>query len=441
MNMKPVILAIALASCVRCSSPSARELTLDAALQAAMDNHPGVEQLKAAVEQSRRQLGQARASLLPTLDYQMSASHTFDDVNSSSSAAASPTSAALAAMFASDEGEVTNALQLTWTLYDAGRGHGIRAARASLSAAERDLERFREQLSVNVFTAFMSAYLARHALAAQAQSREYFAALQKDARARFEEGLIPESDFLTFANSYDSAVIQEMNYTLQMRQAVIGLENLMHEPLAEDITLTLPEHPAPDGDSHDAEALIAEALNRRADVLAMRDRVEALEHAEEQVRGSLKPSVAMGVQYQHSENDLKNLDSNDDVAQITAQMNWRLGDGGRRRHAAGEAGARLAQFKAQQDALEWSVRREVRDACFRIQNAQDRIRVLESTLANAEKNLEIVTLRYKEGLITVTRVTDAELNLTRARLNMISARTDLALARRALTLAIGGPAQ
>jgi outer membrane protein TolC len=417
------------------------ELTLDRAMDAALSNHPTVAQLKATVEQSRRQLGQSRSALYPTLDYQLSTSTTVGDESAPSSTAASATSAALASMFAQDEGDVSNALSLNYTLYDAGRRPGIRAGREFLTAAELDLARFRDQLAVNVFTAFMSAYMAGQALHVQEQSRDYFSELRREARVRFEEGLIAESDFLTFADAYDQADIAVLNNSLQMRKAVIGLENLMHEPLGEDVRLALPGAAEPMAAACDVEALVAQALEQREDVQSARARAAALGHTVNQVKGALKPSITVGAAYQISENDIGDVDSYDDLTRITAQMNWRLTDGGRRRNAVLEAGARREQVLAQLNSLEWGVRREVRDACYAIDNAQSRIGILESSVGNAEKNLEIVTLRYKEGLITVSYVTDAELNLTRARLSMIQARVDLALGRRAMNLAIGGVTQ
>ena len=495
----------------------AEVLTLEQAMDLAERNHPTIEQLQAAVEQSGHLLNQARASLHPTLDYQFEITSTVDDQGSSSP---------LAAMFASDEGEFTNTFNLSYSLYDPTRNPGIRAREHSMAAGELELERFRDELRVNIFNAFLMAFLAGEAQWVQQQSQSYFSELRDVALVRFEQGLIPKNDYLTFANSFDQALISAKKYDYDRRLALLALENLMNQPVPQDTVL---EKPIPveimraqgeDGIDKAIEAfafenvmasmmerlldepatfdmngllleairtgdhgvrrydtdmitqvLFREALNQRLgielpvidqgglpapdtlalaadaaadareDVRATEEKIDSAKASARQAQGSKKPQINVGATYQHTENSITDLDSKDDITVVLAQLNWRLRDGRSRDAQIKAAEAQIRQLEAGLAALKWGVRAQILDAYFKINYALARLAYLENTIRDARKNLEIIDLRYREGLLIVTEVTSARLSLEQAQLQQISAAVDLGVGLRRLELALGGENQ
>ncbi|HOO56815.1 MAG TPA: TolC family protein [bacterium] len=402
---------------------AAQQLSLEQAISMAEANNPGIDQLAAAIEQADRLLSQSRAALYPVLDYKFSITGYLDE---------DPYAAAF-----QDTGDFTNQLALSYSVYSPTRRPAISAGRYSADAGRKDLERYMDSLRTLVYNAFMQAYLAEQSLDVNMKSRDYFEELKKNAGIRVKEGMTPETDFLTFSNSFDSALIQLESSRYSRRMAILALEKLIHEPVGDRVSLIMPEI-ASGGDDYDPEALIMDALGRREDVRASELRLKAAESAIEISKGGKKPSVSVGAAYQHEENAITQLDHNDDVTTVYAQINWRLSDGHYTGNAVSEAQAKKDALEAGLADLKWTVRADVLDSYYRIVTAKEKIRVLENTVRNAEKNLDILTKRYREGLITVINITDAELNLTTFRLSLIQARVDLGTGRRALELALGG---
>lgn len=400
---------------------AAEKLTLEGAIETALRENPSVEQLEAAIQESERVLGQAKAARMPTLDNQLSYTRYYDE---------KPTQM-------SPGSKYTETLNLGYSLYDATREPSIISSRRNMDAARRELARYRRNLAHQVHSAFIQAYLAGNALEVETMSLDYYEQLKRDARVRFEEGLIPESDYLTFENAWDSARISLAGYRLQLDTALLALEGLMHMPVGGDIELEMPGAPQDVGDV-DLEALYRRALDLRRDVLASRLRIEALGASVDTAKGSKLPSLNLGYTYQLEESSFKDIDHNKDIGILTAQMNWRLADGGARNHRIAQAEAAKLGAEAQFDVFKWQVRSDVRSAFFQLRNAATRVDILKKTVADAERNLDILTERYKEGLIIVTTVRDAEVSLNRARHNLITARADLAVNTSALELATGG---
>lgn len=402
----------------------AGELTLEQAVKTAIEKNSGLEAMVEAVEQSDRVLNQARSAYFPTLDYQFSITGYLDEDPSKASALTDP-------------GEFTNTVSANYTLYDGGRREKLRAGKFGAEAAEMDYERALAELKTNVKKAFLGAYLSKSSLDVQSKSLEYYAGLKKEAKARFDEGLIPESDYLTFANAYDQAKMMEIQYERDYGIAVLALEGLTHSEIPEgtELVMGVDEMTVPDGG---AEALVEEAYRNREDVRAARARVEALKAASKAVGALKRPTVAAGAAYSMTENALTDIDHNDDIVAVYAQVSLRLSDGGQRVQARLEKESAARQAEARLTSLKWKARSDVLEAIYRIDAAERRLEIVQGSVIDAEKNLDIVTKRYHEGLIIDSKVTDAELNLTRARLGEISEKVSLAIARDALALATGG---
>ncbi len=396
-------------------------LTLDEAVDTALRENPTIAQLQASIQESERVLGQAKSARMPTLDNQLTLTRYLDEKLIPGTATS----------------KFTETLNLSYSLYDAARQPSIDASRKHMEASRFELARYRRSLAHQVYRAFLQAFVAGNALEVETSSLEYYAQLKRDARVRYEEGLIPESDYLTFANAYDGARISKAGYRLQLDIALLALEGLMHRPVGETVELDMPDIPADIGQV-DLDALYERALALRRDVLASRVRVEALGASADAARGSKKPSLQVGYTYRLEESSIKNIDHNKDIGLLTGQMNWRLSDGGARNHKIAQAEAQELGAEAKFEVFKWQVRSDIRSSFFQLRNAATRMEILAKTVSDAERNLDILTERYKEGLIIVTTVRDAEISLNRARHNLIKARADLAVDRNALELAIGG---
>ena len=99
-----------------------------------------------------------------------------------------------------------------------------------------------------------------------------------------------------------------------------------------------------------------------------------------------------------------------------------------------EAQADLKNIQALLRDMEDGIRVQTREAFLQAKSAWERIEVAGATVSEAEENLRIVSDRYRNGLLTIVVLLDAEVALEQARKNHFQALYDYktALARLAL---------
>ena len=105
--------------------------------------------------------------------------------------------------------------------------------------------------------------------------------------------------------------------------------------------------------------------------------------------------------------------------------------------SAARAAARAAEL-----TVKWQesvASREVEEARRAIQTAQARIGYAQTALAASESVRAIRTARYREGLLPLMDVLDAESSLTGARALLLTSQLDFRLGQAQLALALGQP--
>jgi outer membrane protein TolC len=100
-----------------------------------------------------------------------------------------------------------------------------------------------------------------------------------------------------------------------------------------------------------------------------------------------------------------------------AGVNINLSSGGASSSKSGMARAELRSLKLTRDKLLDDIRLEVKGAYLDLQSSAQKIEVAKTAVAQAEENLRLQRLRYKEGVGTATDVLDAVTLLTTAESN------------------------
>jgi outer membrane protein len=100
-----------------------------------------------------------------------------------------------------------------------------------------------------------------------------------------------------------------------------------------------------------------------------------------------------------------------------AGVNINLSSGGASSSKSGMARAELRSLKLTRDKLLDDIRLEVKSAYLDLQSSALKIEVAKTAVAQAEENLRLQRLRYKEGVGTATDVLDAVTLLTTAESN------------------------
>ena len=330
-------------------------------------------------------------------------------------------------------------LRLSQPLWTGGRIRGgIDAAGLERDAAAADQEAARQQVAHRVIESYTAAVLARGELEVTRESlatARAHVALIADLR---DAGLVVASDLLQ-AEVRESEV-QELTIRAESAAAVsvAALNLALGRDL--DTPVTLPAELAHDGgdaggDDVELARLVARARERRPDLDAARSRQAASERATRVARAARRPQVGLDASVEANAEDFFGTDG--DSWAVTVGLSYDLFDGGAGRARVARAEHRASEAAEHAELLAQAISLEVRRAAFELRAAGQRLVQAEKGVELAERSLEIVADRYREGLTILTELLDAETALTRSRLRRIAATRDVLLARATLDLATG----
>ncbi len=97
----------------------------------------------------------------------------------------------------------------------------------------------------------------------------------------------------------------------------------------------------------------------------------------------------------------------------------------------------VKNLKAQEENLKLNIRLEAEQAYLSLREAEERIRVTEKAVVQAQENYELARGRYQVGVGSPLEITDAEVLLANARANHIQALYDYKVAAARIEKAMG----
>jgi outer membrane protein TolC len=324
-------------------------------------------------------------------------------------------------------------LQANWLLFD-----GF-ARRARTLAATYDVQRNRELaddtrrlLLLSATVTFRQAQLALENIRVLDQDRLFNRNLEEDSQKRFRAGSVPETDVFNFSIRALQAESSLFQARLDYQNACTVLAELMALPGSGLPPGTGPvpvisELPVPEPQM---EEEFRYALYHRPDYNAAEAGLRALEQQVRAAKGDLAPKVSLtgGVNYTENENrsDMDHYGNQEAFAGVTAE--WELFTGGRKSGVIKQAVAEMRALKEQRAALRLSIRSAVQQ---RIDESRTAFAVFDKQQQIYELSVKVrdsVEKSYKAGVASITRLNEAQTDLTRSSGALASSRISYLLA-------------
>jgi len=262
-------------------------------------------------------------------------------------------------------------------------------ARKAVERAEHQLQLARVEVALDVERLYYGVLRARDTLSLRRNATERAARQLDIARRRHASGQVTELQLREVEQNLSVAELAEREAEHRLHMAWMALRQAIGDTAWEmDGEIELEHEIALAREEVDIEQALADAQERRLEVLFAR---QAVEDAQRAVR----------------------LADNDYTPRVELQ---------RARIALSEAELALAEAEAQ-------VRREVWDAAIRLQEAEGRYELALERLALASDQLDLAELRYHNGLNTVLDVLTAESVLAAAETEAVAAHYDYNIAR------------
>jgi outer membrane protein TolC len=420
------------------------ELTLERAIGLALEHNHRLLAEQAAVDAAEAEVDVARTRKLPSVDAVASFQNTDNPVfvfgNRLRQGTFSQQDFALDRLNDPDAlHNYTAQIVASLPLWTGGRIASAIDVSIGEHAAARSLhERVRQEVIHQVVEAYSAAVLANLQLGAAKAALESAGAQVALTRDLFEGGLVVESDPL-LAQVREGAVRElVIRAESAVRRSRAALNLTIGRPL--EAALALPDDlDEPDDGAPPLEPpgrLDELARSRRPDLQAAREQVTVAASRVEQARAGRKPELGLEGSWETNDRDFFSTDQ--DNYSLALALRVPLFRGGANRAAIARAEHRLRQTEESTHRLEQAIALEVVTLHSETLAAAQRLELARQGVALAERSVEIVQDRYREGLATLPELLAGEAALTHSRMQEVAARRDQLLTRAALDLATGG---
>lgn len=396
---------------------SQKTVTLDEAIRLAFEHNPLLSASRQDRIAAEAESAAARAALLPRLEL----SETYMRTNNPVQAFGARLNQGnlTAADFEVDRlnhpdafDNFRFAISLTQSIYNGGRELlGLRMARIGKEMAETDYEAARQRLRFNVTQAYYDLVLAQERLEVAQEAEQIAQEDLKQIRSRYEQGLVVKSDLLSAAVRLADMKTERMQADNAVTLARMALKNAIG--LTEEVAVAEGLE-APSAILAELQSLQEEARRYRPDHRILQRELDRAETEIRIARSAFLPQLNLQGNYEvnTANSTADGSDSYTGLALLSINLFNGLGDQ-----------ARLAQAKTKREKLKAllmdqarSIELEVTEAYLHLTAAQERIKVYEETVQQAEENLRIVRNRYQAGITTLIDLHTAEHLVTQSKM-------------------------
>jgi Outer membrane protein len=415
-------------------------LTIAQAVDSALQKNPTLKAADYIVEASKAKIGGARSGLLPRIDLYEGFTRTNNPMmvvgsKLNQEAFSSKDYALTQLNNPSPINNFNTQFIVTQPIFDQGKTWvGIRQAKIGSQATQEERMRVKQEVIFEVIKTYSQAIRSQEDLTLAQRTEAMAAAHVKLAEDLFQTGQAVKSDVLSAQvrlSEVKEMVIQARN---GVKIAHAALNKVMGINQNDDFEIQ--GELACIREEYDLNNLIAEALEKRPDLLAMNNYVKNGREGVRMAKTNYLPAFHLMAHYDFNDrNDAWGSEGESWTVGGIFQFNFF--DGLSSTYKVKETSAVLNQLTSKLEELMSSVELEVREAFYQMEEADERVKVVNEAMTHAEESLRIVEDRYKVGLSRMVEVLDNEVALTKAKRNHLYALCDLKVACAQLDLARG----
>jgi len=283
-------------------------------------------------------------------------------------------------------------------------------------AAESDLLKTKNNVALNIRTAFWNFYKTKKVLGLINQNLASIKKHLEDAKNFFKNGMITKSDLLKLKVRYSNLKIKRIEAANNVNLAGIafnkslGLDLNSETEIAEtsiDTTLV----------NLNLSDLISEALSSRSELKSMHYQIEAGKEMTSVSRADWFPQVFLFGDYYYNRPNQRYLpleDKFNDTWDVGVALNWKLWDWGNTSSKVDQAEQKVLQAKAAANLIKEGVELEVRKNYLNMLSRKDKISASLTALESAKEDYRITKNKFDQQLISSSDFIDAESSLLEA---------------------------
>jgi outer membrane protein TolC len=401
----------------------ASPLTLDAAVQVALQNHPSLSTARERIGAQKAVVGQQMAAYYPTVNW----NNNYATGTQSGSTGAN------------DRAEDSYNLRTTFnlTLYNFGKREGaVQSARETLNAVSHNYKTTVDSVVFGVKQAFF-AYLGASALVKvreeTVKSRDL---LVRQARGFYEVGTRARIDVVRAESNLYNAQAELITTQNAAKVAWVTLKNAMglrelpERPLVEELTMTkIP---------FTLEEAKVTAYANRPELKSFDAQRKAQDQNIAVARRGHLPDLIFDSSYRRAgTHPSDNSPTLNGAWTVGLSLNFPIFDGFRTTNRVEETLRNYYVIKWQEEQQRQQIALEVEQSYLKVLELTERIKANEAAAQAAKENLDLATGRYQVGVGSIIEVTDAQTLYTEAQTTYVRTLYEYKIAEAALARAIG----
>ncbi len=316
-------------------------------------------------------------------------------------------------------------------------GRVLPARRLGLALEEAELHELAHTIRASLFDVIRAYYqvLSAQKLVEIAGQTVHLAAQEVErARARVEAGEARRTEVLRTEVDEARAVRNLVAARNQYEVARSDLARRLGLPADFEFAVALPDL-VPDPISETPDELYLLAAQERSDLAAARKRIDAGVEQRTVIRRDAWPTVAL--EYTHRFVDPESGASRNNFWDAAAVARFEFWDGGNRRISRMQQEERIVQAELRVSELEKSIRLEVQQTLLDLQTLRENVATLSKEVDLAEENFRTLSEQARVGLSTSLDVSTALNSLAQARTELARQQFDLEVAKQRLEAVTG----
>jgi outer membrane protein len=385
--------------------------TVEEAIDFALKNNPGIEQLTIEMQKSEEQIGQAISSFYPSVSASGYYAYVTDVPIIEFDSIPIP--------FGSNENyrlEVSlQQVLFAWgKLYNAYKISDI-----TRDMAELNLLRKQQEVRYAVTDAFYGLLVLEEYLTQAQASLDQLERFAASVETRYKAGLVSQFDLLRATVQVENikpGVIQAENALNLARE---GFKLLLGMDLATEFRLSGELRMV--DEEFVLEELVDQAMENRVEIRNLKNTERIAQLSQAITRRTNLPTLAGGATYTRTKPFSFTGDEWGSSLTFNIGFQWPLFSGFSNLHKTREAALMLKEARLGLENLERAIQVEVKQSYLSYLAAKEAIDAAQENVGQAQKAFEIIETRYKNGLATNLEVLDTELAYRQSQVNYLTA--------------------
>lgn len=311
-------------------------------------------------------------------------------------------------------------------------------AKLNMDLAKENLSRTRQDIILQVKTAFFNILKAEKIKEVAIQAVEQVKSHVDVSQAFYEEEMIPKNELLE-AQVRNAQVKQNLiraDNGVQVAKSYfnIVLRRNVNEPV--DVEDILEYH----SEAFSLEECMMESKEKRPEIREALINLERSQKAVSLSKSRYYPTLSLVADYQKmgDEVDLRgNPYEDSETWMVSTILSWDVWEWGKKHYQVSASKTKVSQAEQQLKQVEDIVALEVKEAWLNYREAEKNIFVAKTAIEQAQENFRLNQERFNEQMATTTDVLDAQTLLTEAQNNYYNALSDYHIAKARLEWAMG----